>query len=400
MIFTTYWFVAFAVGFFSLYYVAFDWRLRLAVLLVGSVIFHAHFAGPAGVIPVFVLGLLTYLAALSGNRPFVVFVISLNAAALIFYKYTVFLVTSLIGPIFPDYSQAAIESLQHQWLPSAPPLAISFFVFEFVHYLVDVLKGNLRIKNPTHFMLFGLFWPSVVAGPVKRYEQFLPSVKDAVISRVASEDVMWGAARVSVGFLKKTVADNLTAWIDRWDDSFAALPIDQRWAIFIGLGFRILLDFSGYSDMAIGFARMMGVRLPENFNWPYLSRSIADFWHRWHISLSSWIRDYLYIPLGGSRHGVVRRMVNAIIAFTLCGLWHGAGWNFAVWGVYHGVGVAVNGLISRQTAPIVDKLPPVALVAWHGASWAATMAFVFVGWLFFFYPLWTAVNMFTALRWW
>ena len=182
----------------------------------GSVIFHAHFAGPAGVIPVFVLGLLTYLSALSGSRPFVIFMISLNAAALIFYKYTVFLVTSLIGPIFPDYSQAAIESLQHQWLPSAPPLAISFFVFEFVHYLVDVLKGNPRIKNPTHFVLFGLFWPSVVAGPVKRYEQFLPSVKDAVISRVASEDVMWGAARVSVGFLKKTVADILTAWIDRW----------------------------------------------------------------------------------------------------------------------------------------------------------------------------------------
>ncbi len=282
-------------------------------------------------------------------------------------------------------------------LPATPPLAISFFVFEFVHYLVDVMHGQKTIRSPFKFTLFGIFWPSVVAGPLKRYEQFLPSVEHAIGRRADADDVIWGAVRVAIGFLKKVVADNMTIWITAFDAQFTVLPVGDRWLMFLAIGFRILLDFSGYSDMAIGFARMMGIRLPENFNWPYIATSPIEFWRRWHISLSTWIRDYIYIPLGGGRVPVLRRLFNAIVAFALCGLWHGAGWNFAVWGIYHGIGVALTTALFVYCGERFSRMSalvryPVALV-----GWAATMIFVFVGWLPFFYPLGRSMEMLASL---
>jgi alginate O-acetyltransferase complex protein AlgI len=161
------------------------------------------------------------------------------------------------------------------------------------------------------------------------------------------------------------------------------------------LALRIYLDFSGYSDMAIGYARMMGVRLPENFNWPYISHSIDEFWRRWHISLSSWIRDYVYIPLGGSRHGMARKIANGLIAFAICGLWHGANWNFLVWGLYHGAGLAICanydrlGAPGRAVAAVFRRAPQLGMVV--------TFLFVAFGWLFFFYPVWEATRMLSLL---
>jgi alginate O-acetyltransferase complex protein AlgI len=166
--------------------------------------------------------------------------------------------------------------------------------------------------------------------------------------------------------------------------------------VFAGIGLRILWDFSGYSDMAIGYARLFGVKLPDNFNWPYLATSITDFWHRWHISLSRWIRDYVYIPIGGSRHGLVRKVFNGLFAFALCGLWHGAALNFLFWGVYHGLGLAV----CSNYRSALGK-PGEALGNWlarnRAVAWALTMLFVNVGWLFFFYPVPNALNMLTLL---
>ena len=150
---------------------------------------------------------------------------------------------------------------------------------------------------------------------------------------------------------------NLTLWIDFHAARFETLDLSTRWLFLLFLALRIYLDFSGYSDMAIGYAHMMGIRLPENFNWPYIARSIDEFWRRWHIWLSSWIRDYVYIPLGGSRHGPARRIINGLVAFTICGLWHGAAWNFALWGLYHGIGLAVS----------VNYVPG------HGAAWAVVV---------------------------
>ncbi|HEY5813473.1 MAG TPA: MBOAT family O-acyltransferase, partial [Terrimicrobiaceae bacterium] len=163
-------------------------------------------------------------------------------------------------------------------------------------------------------------------------------------------------------------------------------PLTGRWLLFAAVAFRILLDFSGYSDIAIGLARMMGIAIPANFNWPYLSTNIREFWHRWHISLSTWIRDYIYIPLGGSRHGNVRRFLNGLAAFSLCGLWHGAGWNFMLWGLYHGLGLSVSHFYRElplgigRTAEKVFTVVPVL-------GWLVTLLFVWLGWLLFFFPV-------------
>jgi alginate O-acetyltransferase complex protein AlgI len=393
MIFLSYWFVVFALAFLPIFYLVQRPRLRLAWLAAGCVAFHGHFAGPAGVIPIIALGVLTYLCALSRQRWLCAIAMAACASSLIFYKYTQFLAESL-SAFWPD-GGAAMLATARPILPALPPLAISFFVFEFVHYLYDVLRGSPPIKNPLHFGLFAVFWPSLVAGPIKRYQQYVPSLLKGV-EAVAATDAMLGLLRVVGGMLKKVVADNLTLWIDAHAARFETLDLSMRWLFLALLALRIYLDFSGYSDMAIGFARMMGVHLPENFNWPYVARSIDEFWSRWHISLSSWIRDYIYIPLGGSRHGLARKIVNGFIAFAICGLWHGADWRFLVWGLYHGGGLAISANYERALgtpgwaiAVVFRRFPPLGL--------AVTLLFVSIGWLFFFYPVSTALRMASLL---
>jgi alginate O-acetyltransferase complex protein AlgI len=213
---------------------------------------------------------------------------------------------------------------------------------------------------------------------------------------VSLDDLARGLGRVAIGLAKKWAADNLTGWIASFEPHYAAESVTWRWVFLAALSARILLDFSGYSDMAIGFARMMGIAVPENFNWPYLARSPAAFWRRWHMSLSSWIRDYVYIPLGGNRLGPARQLGNGLFAMALCGLWHGPDWHFVVWGVYHGVGLAAGRLIERRPPAAPD---PTAAVALGLLSWAGTMLFVAIGWLLFFYPLGQAVAMAGQLFW-
>ena len=150
------------------------------------------------------------------------------------------------------------------------------------------------------FAAFALFWPTMISGPIKRYQQFIPALHEGIKSQTAV-DAMHGLMRVAVGFAKKWAADNLTGWIDFYEPQLAFHTLGLRWMFLFAISARILLDFSGYSDMAIGYARLMGIRVPENFNWPYLARSPVEFWQRWHMSLSFWIRDYVYIPLGGNR---------------------------------------------------------------------------------------------------
>ena len=237
----------------------------------------------------------------------------------------------------PDGFEAAIDSTA----PVTIPLGISFFVFEFVHYLVDVYRGHPPTRGARDFAAFAFFWPTMVSGPIKRYEQFIPALHHGIKSQTAT-DTMLGLIRVVVGFIKKWAADNLTGWIDYFEPQLAYHHLAARWIFLFAISARILLDFSGYSDMAIGYARMMGIIVPENFNWPYLARSPIEFWQRWHISLSTWIRDYVYIPLGGNRLGTPRRIVNALAAMVICGLWHGPAWNFAIWGLYHGLGLAAT----------------------------------------------------------
>lgn len=395
MIFTTYWFLIFAFLTVAVYWVT-PWPgTRLWVLGVACAVFHGHFAGPAGVIPIVILMAVTYAAGLTRRRGWCLAAMVVCVLMLCFYKYALFLIGATVQPW--NAGLAVTLSTQTQAiLPGAPPLGISFFVFEFVHYLFEVRRGGEPIRSPLRFVLFSIFFPSLVAGPIKRYGQFIGSLEEGS-RRFSPDNLAAGLRRIGLGFSKKVViADNLTFFIDQNQPHFEALGLAGRWLFVAAVALRILLDFSGYSDIAIGFARLLGVTLPENFNWPYLARNLQDFWQRWHISLSSWIRDYIYIPLGGSRHGTPRRLLNGLIAFGLCGLWHGAAWHFVVWGIYHGVGLGLCATYRRLPAGvgaglgrIFDKEPLAALVL--------TQLYAWLGWLLFFYPLPEAWRMIRLL---
>jgi alginate O-acetyltransferase complex protein AlgI len=390
MIFTTYWFLGFAVLVVAGYWLLPRAAWRLWFLGAACVVFHAHFAGPAGMAPIIVLMIVTYLAGLTRDRWACLWVMVLCVAALSFYKYAYFLVNTAVNPWSPAMAYT-LRTAAFRTMPSAPPLGISFFAFEFVHYLFEVRRGGEPIRNPLKFLIFSIFFPSLVAGPIKRYTQFIPSLEQGC-QRFRLDNMGEGLLRIATGFAKKViVADNLTLYVDSTQPHFGELGIAGRWLVLLAISGRILMDFSGYSDIAIGFAKLLGVTLPENFNWPYLARNLQEFWQRWHISLSYWIRDYVYIPLGGSRHGLARRVASGLIAFGLCGLWHGAAWHFVAWGLYHGVGLAVCAGYS--------KLPVLGGVLRRGfehepmAGFALTQVFACAGWLLFFYPVHEALQM-------
>jgi alginate O-acetyltransferase complex protein AlgI len=383
MLFLTYWFVFFAVTTLPAYWVVPPGRGKYLLLLVLCSFFHMHFAGPAGVAPIVLLGLLTYGAGRWRRQSACTLTMVLAVLTLIFYKYNHFVCINLIGALSPATGAALDKSLT-ALLPASPPLGISFFVFEFLHYLFEVRRGHPPITSLLDFAVFAIFWPSIVAGPVKRYREFLAQFTDGAPGSTA-QDVAEGLLRIATGLVKKFTADTLSGAIDFWEPQFHTLDLGFRWTLLALISVRIWFDFAGYSDMAIGFARMLGIHLPENFNNPYFATSLRDFWQRWHISLSSWIRDYVYIPLGGNRGGNLARARNLLLAFALCGLWHGADWHFVVWGIYHGAGLAVAQIYMHAGRPgktcerLLTRFPPLA--------WALTFVYVSVGWLLFFYPV-------------
>jgi alginate O-acetyltransferase complex protein AlgI len=383
MIFNTYWFICFAAVFYPVYWLLLRPGPRLFWLLAGCVVFHAHFAGPAGMLPIIVLALVTYLAALSRRRAMCVAAIVLCVAALAFYKYAGFLSHELVARLVPSLAERLARPGEGL-AAIAAPLAISFFTFEFVHYLSDVRRGRAPIRRPADFALFAIHFPSLVAGPIKRYEDYVPDLHRG-LAGVSVDDVAAGLQRIATGLVKKVVlADNLALALDFYAGRFADLSLGQAWLFLAGLSLRLLLDFSGYSDLAIGLSRMLGVRLPENFNYPYLATNLRDFWRRWHMSLSSWIRDYVYIPLGGSRHGPFRKFANGMIAFGLIGLWHGAAWHFVLWGLWHGAGLAISSTYVVLLGPTGAQWER-TLARWPVLGWALTLLYVGFGWLLFFY---------------
>lgn len=381
------------VTFYGLYIVVQAPTLRLCVLLIFSLLFHTHFAGAAGVVPIVALTLLTYSFGLSNDRRLCLVGVAVCAASLVCFKYSHFLIDQLL----PLSGPQAVEQLHRAataFLPVTPPLAISFFVFEFIHYLLEVRRGSPVIRNFYDFLHFTFFFPTLVAGPVKRYQTFLPALK-AGVSAVSLEDFVLGLMQTLVGAFKKLVlADNMSAFIEWSQNRYHFMTPFERWNFLFILALRIYFDFGGYSDIAIGIARMMGIKVPANFNFPYLAHNVADFWRRWHISLSTWIRDYIYILLGGGRLGLGRKVGNAVLAFLICGLWHGAAWNFILWGLYHGLGLAIC-TTYRQCPPLgwvgtlMDRAPALA--------WFSTFLFVCFGWLLLFYPPQRAWSLFALL---
>jgi len=257
-----------------------------------------------------------------------------NLAAIGYYKYR-------------DFFLGNVEALSGHTFALEPvflPLAISFFTFQQIAYLVDAAKGKVHDHNPVDYALFVSFFPQLIAGPIVHHSDLIPQFRESAF-RPDQRNMAEGIAFVVIGLIKKVlIADTLGDLSDPVFDSAAGTPpgLLESWIGLSAFTLGIYFDFSGYSDMAVGLARMMGIRLPYNFNSPYKARSIIDFWRRWHITLSDFLRDYVYIALGGNRRGKGRRYANLMLTMLVGGLWHGAGWTFVVWGALHGLYLMIN----------------------------------------------------------
>lgn len=258
--------------------------------------------------------------------------ITLNLVILGHFKYTNFLVDN-INELLVVFG---IESLIYMKKPVHLPIGISFFTFQAISYLVDVYRKTAQVrKNPINLALYISLFPQLIAGPIIRYNSIAEQIRD---HKTTVNGLSYGIQRFIIGLGKKVIIANNLGYVVDQIFTFNATDISSPllWIAMILYGLQIFYDFSGYSDMAIGLGRMFGFKFLENFNYPYISRSLREFWRRWHISLSSWFRDYLYIPLGGNKKGVKRMYFNLALVFFLCGLWHGASWNFIIWGLFHG----------------------------------------------------------------
>jgi alginate O-acetyltransferase complex protein AlgI len=279
------------------------------------------------------------------------------------------------------------------WKNAFLPLGISFFTFEFIHYAADRYRNRTEAGRFGEYLAFILFFPTMVAGPIKRYQDFLPKLRS--IPAAWTVDWQRGITRILAGLVKKfAIADlltSLTIHLNVADIGRANRLILPVWLLAFGI--KIYVDFSAYSDIAIGSARLFGIRVPENFDWPYLESNISDFWRHWHISLSTWLFDYVYIPLGGSRVGPARVYLNLVITMLLSGIWHGAGMNFLVWGLWHGGMLSVHRLWknSRTDSPAGQS------TLWSTTSWLTTFVFVNLGWAFFCMDLKTSIFFFRRL---
>lgn len=259
------------------------------------------------------------------------------------FKYTDFIITNV----------NAIFGANFDLLNIALPIGISFYTFQAMSYTIDVYRNDVRVqKNLIDFGMYITMFPQLIAGPIVRYAD----VQDQLAERsVTTADFSEGIMRFVVGLGKKVLLANQMGAV--WSDIYALggdVSALMAWTGAIAYTFQIYFDFSGYSDMAIGLGRMFGFKFPENFRYPYQSVSITDFWRRWHITLSTWFKEYLYIPLGGNRRGLARQALNLLIVWSLTGFWHGAGWNFVMWGLYYFVILFIEKLFLLKA---LDKLP-------------------------------------------
>ncbi len=294
-----------------------------------------------------------------------------NLGLLGFFKYYNFFIGSL-APLLNSFG------FKTGTLSIILPVGISFYTFQTLSYTIDVYRNKLEpCDNFFDFALFVAFFPQLVAGPIVRASVFLPQLKtkrQLTLSRFAE-----GSKQFIIGLFKKAfIADNIAFFVDFVFKNVDVFDGATVWLAVLAYSIQIYCDFSGYSDMAIGISRILGYDLPVNFNYPYLAKSVTEFWQRWHISLSTWLRDYLYIPLGGNRKGRVRTYINLLITMILGGLWHGAAWTFVLWGVLHGVALAINKGFRELFGNKIKKT-----LLYNLVSWCLTFLVVIVGWVLF-----------------
>ena len=345
-------------------------RTKNVLLLFGSLIFYAWGE------PVYVLLMLfsTISDYLHGRiigkarsreikKLFLISSILINLGVLGFFKYADF----LIGVI----NQVAGLNIPLLNLPL--PIGISFYTFQTMSYSIDVYRGNVKVqKNLLDFAVFVTMFPQLIAGPIVKYADV---EKDLYKRKPDILEIHYGLRRFVFGLAKKVLlANNLgLIWTEISARPSVELTAFSAWLGILAYAFQIYFDFSGYSDMAIGLGSCFGFHFPENFNYPYISKSITEFWRRWHMTLSSWFKEYVYIPLGGNRKGIERQLVNILIVWTLTGIWHGAGWNFLLWGLWFALWLILEKLFLKK---ILETLPGIV-------GNIFTMFLVIIGWVFF-----------------
>lgn len=306
-------------------------KARNIILIIASVFFYA-FGEPKAVILMLLSIVINYGLALlmdkynNRKRLFLALSVIINLALLVYYKYTGFIIES-IDNVFSFNIDVPVIHL---------PIGISFFTFQAMSYVIDVYRGDVPAqKKIGNVLLYISFFPQLIAGPIVKYHDIEKQIDNRSIT---FEKYSSGVQRFLLGLFKKIlIANNVGAvWNLISSSDFSNMSMATAWLGALVYSLQIYFDFSGYSDMAIGLGRMFGFEFLENFNYPYISKSIREFWRRWHISLSTWFKEYLYIPLGGNRKGNIRTYVNLLIVFFCTGLWHGASWNFVIWGLWHG----------------------------------------------------------------
>lgn len=357
-------------------------RWRNGVIAIASLVFYAVGAGPTTLLLISCI-VVNFLVGLRLEPPLpnewqpdgklrkrlLTGVIAFDLGALFVWKYA-------------GFATAQVNGFAHLFGGDFPvvhialPIGISFYTFHHISYVVDIYRGERRAqRNPVSFITYIAMFPQLIAGPIVRYREIadqLPQVRTHKLDDIAS-----GFPRFALGLTKKVViADSLSPLVDACFATPAQnMTFGVAWLGAIGYTIQLFFDFSGYSDMAIGLGRMLGFRLPENFARPYSSTTITEFWRRWHMSLSRWFRDYVYIPLGGNRHGAAKTYRNLLVVFVLVGFWHGANWTFLIWGLYHGAllvverGFGIGGPPANRWARVARR--------------ALTMLLVVVGWVFF-----------------
>jgi alginate O-acetyltransferase complex protein AlgI len=376
MLFNTTRFFVFLAVVLALFY-ALPQRFRKYLLLAASYFFYASW-NPKFIALLLTLTAIDFTAGLwlqratepGKRKAILVMSLAANLGFLGFFKYYNFAASNI--------AMALGKPAHSFWLEIVLPLGISFHTFQSISYVVDVYRGQQRVvRNPIDYALYICFFPQLVAGPIVRARDFF---RDLYHWRApSSEEVSRGLFLIALGLTKKMAfADQFAAVANAYFGNLAANPGRlTAWCGVFAFGMQIYFDFSGYTDMAIGMAKLLGFHFPVNFRRPYLARSITDFWHRWHISLSTWLRDYLYIPLGGNRHGRWMTYRNLMLTMLLGGMWHGASWNFLIWGGYHGALLSVERAIRgrREERQEWTLLYPLQALF--------TFALVLVGWVFF-----------------
>ena len=292
-----------------------------------------------------------------------------NVLLLGYYKYTDFLIENVNEVLATGWNLRNIIL----------PIGISFFTFQQIAFLVDIYKREIKEYNFLSYSIFVSFFPQLIAGPIVHHKEMMPQFKSTVSASVNWENVLKGILLFNMGLAKKIViADTFGKIVGLGFGNTTLLTPHESWIASLAYSFQLYFDFSGYSDMALGLGLLFNIQLPINFFSPYKSTSIKDFWRRWHITLSRFLRDYIYIPLGGNRQGVSRMHLNLLITFLIGGVWHGAGWTFIFWGFLHGLGLIVHSYFQKSRI----NLP-------RSISIALTFLFVNITWVFFRASNWT-----------